>query len=513
VIVGGMGVLVHVVQVPGGRRVRLTPEGSETFGDLLASCCRAFGGLDASKWMLRREARKGLGGQAQAQAPLDHGMPLRLGGLAAGATLEMVPRVAARAGPVKVAVLVAPTGDNVVGTVPSDGTLWDGLVLVGALPADADGSPGAELQPVLRYVQREVKYSRALKATTWAGVGVAAGDAVRVTLDFRVLSPEDRVEEFQRAEAAAAEAAEAAAAEAAAAAGGDTASAERPGARGAGPPRTSQAGASFAGMFTKPDAQVREEEAARARAAEVAGARGGDGTVERDLRVFVRPAERVGNGPAGVASEDVDDSFYEVTAADVAASLASAKAREDDQILKTQAMRDREKERRVGLIKKVVVRVHLPDNTTVLQANFAPRDKVGVLAGAVREALADEGRPFSLDVRAPHKRLEGAELDKTFYDAGLAPAANVWLSWAASGGEGAKEGLGALKEELAGTAVGMDQAEKYSAIDVEAMQAQMQKRIDAVKLPKEVAYENYQSGTGPSTSTTAKKMPKWFKGT
>ena len=496
---------MHVVQVPGGRRIKLNPESGETFGDVLGACCRAFGGLDPSKWMLRRELRKGLGGHApSATAPLDIGLPLRLAGLAAGATLEMVPRVGVRAGPVKVAVRVEPTGDNVVGTVQSDSMLWEGLVQLGALPADADASPGAELQPVLRYMQREVKFSRSLKSTTWEGAGVAAGNAARVTLSFRELSPEERVAEFELAEEAKRKAEEGKQSLSSSAAVGEPGLAPRG-------QQLQQGGQSFSGMFTKPEAQVRreEEEAARARASEAA-TRSGDGVVERDLRVFVRAKHTEGTSLRG--AEEVDDSFYDVTPADVAAALALAKAKEEDQVLKTQAMRDREKEKRIGLIRKVVVRVHMPDDVAVLQANFAPRDKVGALVEAVRGALSDEGRAFSLNVRAPHRLLTGKELDRTFYDAGMAPAANVYLAWAAEG-EHAREGLEALKEGLADGAADITEAEKYSAMDVDAINVALQKRIDAVKLPREHKYEDFQSGTAPSSSSTVRKVPKWFKGT
>ncbi|TPX34454.1 hypothetical protein SmJEL517_g02911 [Synchytrium microbalum] len=149
------------------------------------------------------------------------------------------------------------------------------------------------------------------------------------------------------------------------------------------------------------------------------------GTLERDIRFFKPPPDNI-IGPGRI---ELPDSFYELTAVELKLLLDSAKNRrikEETQVLRTRAMREKETQLKTQKWPKTMIRVRFPDRTT-LQAQFFSSEKLSALYSTVRDAVASPEREFTLHVTPPMKIL--SDHDESFWKSGLAPATLVYFAW------------------------------------------------------------------------------------
>jgi len=112
---------------------------------------------------------------------------------------------------------------------------------------------------------------------------------------------------------------------------------------------------------------------------------------------------------SGVRMETVPDSFFQLTAADIA------------QVSNTQGQTRKVKNRKYI---KCMVRVQLPDSLCV-QAVFSPAEKVCALLQFVSEALAQPYRPFTLSLGT--RELD--DMNRSLWDTGLVPSALLHFRW------------------------------------------------------------------------------------
>eukprot|EP00897_Mesotaenium_endlicherianum_P001733 jgi/Mesen1/1588/ME000134S00697 len=242
----------------------------------------------------------------------------------------------------------------------------------------------------------------------------------------------------------------------------------------------------------------------------------------REVRVFVRPAaisapeEEPSTSSQPESVKDVDDKFFEFTAADYARVMASKR---EEVHLKTRMIREQEAAERRNRITKAVIRVHFPDGW-IVEATFAPSDSVGGVHELVRRALARPEAPFYLYTAPPKQRLRSME--QSLYDAGLAPGALVYFSYEAASspspspsgtgvdeGNGTTEGTSFLREEVA------------RIRDVHLQPAAPSEAGPSADVAKESRSSEEEKGEGPpvvppetaqaGAKATPGRKPKWFK--
>ena len=95
-----------------------------------------------------------------------------------------------------------------------------------------------------------------------------------------------------------------------------------------------------------------------------------------------------------------------------------------DPKMKTEHMRQKEALARRRKYKRTLVRVQLPDGL-LLQMEFSPKERVSDLFSQVTEALADQGREYTLS-------LGSTVLDSpnhSLWDAQLVPSALLHFRW------------------------------------------------------------------------------------
>eukprot|EP00904_Undaria_pinnatifida_P005516 jgi/Undpi1/2094/HiC_scaffold_12.g05480.m1 len=128
----------------------------------------------------------------------------------------------------------------------------------------------------------------------------------------------------------------------------------------------------------------------------------------------------------------------------IARQMAERKKQEDIPF-QTKAMREIERLQKATVYRTTIIKVQFPDRA-VLQATFASTEDVKDLAKVVRDCLADScgGREFELYVSPPRTVLKEAS---SLSDAGLVPAALVYVSWKEVSPAGEAEGA-YLKPEL-----------------------------------------------------------------
>jgi len=140
-----------------------------------------------------------------------------------------------------------------------------------------------------------------------------------------------------------------------------------------------------------------------------------------------RPRED-GGAELSTMEVDVDDGFFELTAADFAVLEAAKKAREKQPAFKTRKMRDMEREAKLSAFKDVKIRFIFP-NQHFVQGLFSPTETLAHVFDFVRGTLVQQDRPFVLTTTPPPAKL--LEDDKTLIKyTHLMPSARVYFTWA-----------------------------------------------------------------------------------
>ncbi|KAK9826039.1 hypothetical protein WJX74_007186 [Apatococcus lobatus] len=151
--------------------------------------------------------------------------------------------------------------------------------------------------------------------------------------------------------------------------------------------------------------------------------------VDRPLHVF-RRSQAIADPPPDdmhTAAEEPSDAFFELTQDDLHRMMAgfnrSSKAG-DGQGLKTGKMREQEASQKAARLGPVPIRIHLPDNL-ILQASFQATDPLAALQSFVKACLLPTLPSWYLYTTPPKQVLK--DLQPTLFQAGLVPAANVYL--------------------------------------------------------------------------------------
>ncbi|KAI8809089.1 hypothetical protein BJ742DRAFT_806214 [Cladochytrium replicatum] len=226
----------------------------------------------------------------------------------------------------------------------------------------------------------------------------------------------------------------------------------------------------------------------------------------RNIHVYRPPADE-SSAPVRI---DLPDSFFELSGAEIGAILQSAKSRraqDENRPLMTRAMREKELELRQKKWPKTLIRVRLPDRTT-LQVTFFSGDPVAELYNIVREGLATPARDFYLYVTPPQKTIPDTN-EMTFWKESLAPQSVVYFSWR----DGEKSGpylsnnMTAKFEDFPKPAMPNIQVPPGPESKIMAQEEDQQER----------SKESQSFGSG-STSSSAiplrengPKVPKWLK--
>jgi len=126
-------------------------------------------------------------------------------------------------------------------------------------------------------------------------------------------------------------------------------------------------------------------------------------------------------GSKNAADIAIPEHFFELTKGDAAAGMSQTAANPK---MKTEHMRQKEALARRRKYKRTMIRVQLPDGL-LIQMEFSPRERVSDLFGSVTEALADQGREYTLS-------LGSGVLDSpnhSLWDAQLVPSALLHFRW------------------------------------------------------------------------------------
>jgi tether containing UBX domain for GLUT4 len=108
---------------------------------------------------------------------------------------------------------------------------------------------------------------------------------------------------------------------------------------------------------------------------------------------------------------EVDDDFFELTAADIALLDASKQAKDKGLAFKTRKMREDEKEKRLSAFPTIRIRVVFPNQEWV-QAQFEATETIKEVYDFVRESLVHKERPFILQTCPPPQKLAQTTCEK-----------------------------------------------------------------------------------------------------
>lgn len=127
--------------------------------------------------------------------------------------------------------------------------------------------------------------------------------------------------------------------------------------------------------------------------------------------------------------KDLPDDYFDVTMDDMKMLMATAKSNAAEPVLMTQKLRDAEQRRRAEAVKRATIRIQLPggEDAPTIEAAFTSTDRVSKLHALVAKCVAP-GLSFHLFIAPPKQVLRAEDAEKTFYAAGLAPAALVHLA-------------------------------------------------------------------------------------
>jgi len=227
---------------------------------------------------------------------------------------------------------------------------------------------------------------------------------------------------------------------------------------------------------------------------------------DRDLHVLP-PSDK----PFDPSQFEVPDSFYDFTPDDLkhqveAMQSNNKKKTEEEQLLRTKAMRERDRLSKIPKYKKTLIKIRFP-NRLELQGTFHPRERVQAVVNFVRDCLAYPDRSFHIFTTPPKQRLDNK---KSLLSLVMVPAAIVYFAWDEP--SGAPQDY--LREELI-----RDIADKLPPPAPSFPQSE--NTSSAATQPGPTATTTTTTHTQPSQPRTrpqgdqgtdySKAVPKWFK--
>jgi tether containing UBX domain for GLUT4 len=229
--------------------------------------------------------------------------------------------------------------------------------------------------------------------------------------------------------------------------------------------------------------------------------------IDRETKVLM-----ASDTPFDISQFEFPPSFYAHTPDDMAEAMkqqraVKAKQEADQAVMKTQAMREKERLQRLARYKRCYIRVRFPDRTE-LQGTFLPTEQTTDVMEFVREALREPNLPFYLYTTPPPTKLSDT---KNIRDQSFLPAAQVFFGLP----QGVQAPTPFLKEEFlreikekAPTAVGV-----YSAPTTLNLTAPPSSH-NVGSMGNSRSSNSAQSGGGDRMDTSggdSKAVPKWFQ--
>lgn len=141
-------------------------------------------------------------------------------------------------------------------------------------------------------------------------------------------------------------------------------------------------------------------------------------TLDRQPQIFVPSPQ--------AAKFDLPDDFYNLTVDEIRLEQKRRSEKlQQDSMLKTKAMREREEKQEMKKYKYTVLRVRFPDGY-ILQGLFYPQERLSVLFDFIRQHLQNEWLPFGL-ISPSGQKLEDEPLPLS--ECGLVPSALLTFRW------------------------------------------------------------------------------------
>ncbi|TPP67886.1 hypothetical protein FGIG_10715 [Fasciola gigantica] len=141
-----------------------------------------------------------------------------------------------------------------------------------------------------------------------------------------------------------------------------------------------------------------------------------------------------GRGPLSTFLEDLPDEFFEHTEADIRSLIQACRnVWNADEPLKTAAMRNEARLKMYRKYKRAVVQIHWSDGI-VVQACFAPGEKLSALFDFVKQLLRQQSMKFSLYTTPPKVTLKQSSIslievnDDSTHSSQTGPLSSAYLS-------------------------------------------------------------------------------------
>ncbi|KAI8620988.1 GLUT4 regulating protein TUG-domain-containing protein [Chytriomyces sp. MP71] len=241
---------------------------------------------------------------------------------------------------------------------------------------------------------------------------------------------------------------------------------------------------------------------------------------DRAIKLYAPPLE----GTDGPLNIELPDTFFDLTPKELKQAYAASRSKIASLVeggaLMTQRMREAQDDLRARKYPKTMIRVRFPDRVT-LQAAFLSSENVSSLYILISASLAQPSRSYTLYTAPPFNNL-AANIESSFWKAGLAPASLVYFKWNDVDVVGSAEYLStALLElmepfplpagesitELAPEMPGDNMGEEEARQRVAAYAKELREReMDEAR--REAATR--ADVVGPAKAAE-KKAPKWFK--
>jgi hypothetical protein len=221
------------------------------------------------------------------------------------------------------------------------------------------------------------------------------------------------------------------------------------------------------------------------------------------------------SAPFDPSSIKIPEDFFEVSAEDLSKGK-SANKNQQGEVMKTKAMKEKERLQRLARFKKCFIRFRFPDRVE-LQAAFYPQEGLEHLVAFVRENLADPNLDFYLFTTPPTTHVHPT---KNLRDQGFLPAALVQIGL----GQNAKTVSPFLKPEV----MALIQEKTYVPIVQEYKHASDLKIVTGAEVSASSTAAKASSSSSSSTMDVdedhgahkdaktsssdkkEKKVPKWF---
>ena len=150
--------------------------------------------------------------------------------------------------------------------------------------------------------------------------------------------------------------------------------------------------------------------------------------VEKQFDINAVSVFKPGEGSTRPAEmDDIPDDFYELTVDDLRAVRESEKqAKEGSGVLMTREMRERQRQKKWAAFTTCSLRIRLPDRVELMNV-FPSTSHICDLYSFVKQCMADPNTSFELYTTPPLTVL--SNMNATFIDSRLVPAAIVHLRW------------------------------------------------------------------------------------